>query len=220
MKTFLRISTLALAATVIFSSCKKEDSDRSFSSANPQGYVISGTFRHEFIYKGMDQPIVIKFLGDNKVEWHTVKNTWTREYRMINDTFYFDRNDLESFAIKDGKVTWFVNATDIRGWDLSLQKEPGKNELEGKTFTGVYYKPNGTVLHASFFYNFIAGNKSEAGYTEGTVVRTDAYTSIANLASRSNPAAGQTEFTMLFNSKLYAYYETSNTLQYAKLEPK
>ena len=223
MKQLFQSAVTLSFIVILFTSCKKDDAgDKAFDPNNPVGFMVSGTYKHDFLYPTVNQPLIMKFVGDNKIEYTTFSNTTTKSYRMSNDTFYIAGNQDEQFVIKNGVVTAYYYATDIRGINLKLLRVPGNNQLDGKTFAGVYYKPDGTVLHNSFFYTFDAGLKLNAGFTVGTPTRTNDYGSIANIASRSYPGAGQTEFTLLMDGKLYAVYYTNsnNTMQYALLDPK
>ncbi|RYY56404.1 MAG: hypothetical protein EOO05_18795 [Chitinophagaceae bacterium] len=220
MKINYRVSVpIFVSILFLLASCKKEDAgSRSFDSSNPVGYVVYGTYKHDFMHPGVNQPLVIKFLPDNRIEYNNYLGTATYPYTMSNDTFYINGTDYESFVIKDEKVTRYVYAADIRGFSLNVRKVPSGNELEGKTFSGKYYKPDGSVLHNNFIYGFIPGNKLTAAFTPGAIERTNDYTSIANIASRSHPAAGQVEFTLLIDGKLYATYANGQALQYGTFE--
>jgi len=219
MKNVFQLTAILFAGTLLFMSCSKSGDDGTFDPAHPEGYMVAGVYKHDFIHPTVDMPLIMKFIAGNKIEFTTYASTVTKSYQMSNDTFYIQGPEEEELVIKNGMVTRYVYASDIRGYSLNVYKVPGSNQLEGKTFTGKYYKPDGSILHNSFFYSFTAGLKLNAGYNVGTIERTNEYTSIANVASRSVPASGQIEFTLLLNDVLYSTYYTGGILQFGVLNP-
>lgn len=178
MRSLLHIAkaTLIFALLLSLSSCKKDPVAPSFNINNPKGYAIVYSHRNDY-----PAPIIAVFNEGNKVTYGSVNTYGNASFRVNNDELILDDDGIDLvFKIQNEKIVSYSDNIKT----AELIKIPEENQLLGKTFTGVYYHTNGTVLHQKFFYNFQSfGNKVEVGYDVGNTIRTESYTPMGNIAA-------------------------------------
>jgi len=212
MKHLINTMTTALVVLLItFMSCKKNEVEKEkekpkFDINNPVGY---------FIYLKMANddgtwivPTILEFRPGKTLKHYTARDSQTYAYEILDGNVINLVGLNYRFVIEDGKITTEVT----RFKEVTLLKAEETNQLAGKTFAGIYYKPDGSVLHPNFFYNFSGNeNKVGAGLKIGTVIRTENYTSIGNIAAVAAIAGNEDkEFMVLVNGKLEVSYYQKN----------
>lgn len=219
MKHIIKSLAIFLTASIFFLSCKKDkENELGLDMNNPTGYVIAGTFDIPNLGNNVPVPIVFEFLSNKKLKVGYVEGAEELDYFVSNDTLLTNGIKL---VIKNNKVTYFkFQLLESPNHNLKILKKPATNVLSGKTYLGAYYNLDNTVLHPNFFYGFHATeDKVEAGYNVGTAVRTETYTSVANIAAFVQ-GTGFKEFMLLEEGGLRAMYKaTGGNAQYAKLNP-
>lgn len=219
MKHIFKLPTIILMVSIYFLSCKKDkENEPGFDIKNPAGYVIAGTFDIPNLGNNVPVPIVFEFLSNQKLKIGYIEGTEELDYFVSNDTVLTDGIKL---LIKNNKLTYFkFQLIEFPNHNLKILKKPDANALLGKTYTGSYYNLDNTVLHPNFFYGFHAAeDKVDAGYNVGTTVRTETYTSVANIGALVQ-GNGFKEFMLLDEGKLKAMYKaTGGNAQYANLNP-
>lgn len=197
LRNMLKI--LPLLLLVVLAGCKKDNpKPEMFDITN---YVIAG--RVSFGY-----PYIITIASGNRAKL-TSYGVSDGIYTYTDGVLNFNFNDGEvvcSFTIENGGIKKYTGPALINTYNLI--KVPETNLLEGKAFSGSYYRFDNTVLHQNFFYSF-SGNKVDVGYSVGTAVRTENYTSIGNIASLVD-LENSNELMILINGKLEVGYSQSN----------
>ncbi len=214
MKRIFSFSIIFLAASILLLSCKKDKNkvdEPQFDVNNPVGYVVAGKFNFTTQSGPVEIPVVFEFLANQKMRYGLIDGAGTLDYVLSEDTFLFSGLKL---LIKNNKVAYFnYSGLEFPNPTFNLLKKPATNLLLGKTYTGTYYNQDQSVLHPQFFYGFkTSENKVDAGYTVGTTVRTEDYTSIANIAALVE-GNGYREFMFLNEGKLEVMYLTTGTGQ-------
>lgn len=220
MQRIKKLGVLVMLLSLLLPSCKKEhvgkDADpNQFDINNPLGYFI-------YVKAVKDdgsspKPMLFEF-GIGKT------------FKLYGATPDGNGSTITAYEVTDGNVVALagsdvrfvidkdrITSNDPRFIELALIKAPEINQLTGKTFAGTYYKSDTSIHHSNFFYSF-SGNGSEvgAGINIGTIVRTENYNSIGNLAawvdvSRNNDV----EFMVLVNGKLEVnYYQKKDNTRY------
>jgi len=212
MKHVSKTMTVAsIILLVAFSACKKNNPEKDvgkskFDINNPVGY---------FVYLKMANddgtwiiPTIMEFMPGKTLKHYTAMASQTYSYEVIDGNVINLVGLNYRFVIEDGKITTEV----ARFKEVALLKAEETNQLAEKTFAGIYYKPDGSVLHPNFFYNFSGNeNKVGAGLKTGTVIRTENYTSIGNIAAvAAIPGNEDKEFMVLVNGKLEVSYYQKN----------
>ena len=157
-------------------SCKKNRTEPSFNINNPKGYAI--IYSHHTAYP---VPIIAVFNEANKVSYGSISTYGNSTFRVNNNDLILDDDGIDLiFKIQNDKI--ISHSDNIKS--AVLIKIPEEDQLLGRTYTGVYYNTNGTILHPKFFYNFSSfGNKVDVGYDVGNTVRTETYTPMGNIAA-------------------------------------
>ncbi|WP_316814255.1 hypothetical protein [Pedobacter heparinus] len=211
MKTLKTAATYIFVLFVSLTACKKdnaqkEDENLKFDINNPVGYFIYVKYGNgtTVAYRSW----LFEFQPGKTLKFYDSEgngsNTYT--YEIIDGNIVGIKKMDFRFTIDDGKIT----SDDPYLKDLALIKASQTNQLAGKTFAGTYYDPRGAVLHKNFFYSFAAkDNKVGAGLNIGTVLRTENYSSIGNIAAWVDIAGNDDgEFMVLVNGKLeVSYYQ-------------
>ncbi len=173
---------------LVFSGCKKdrqEMTEEKFDINNPYGYVIAVTYNN-FNYPGISSGVLL-FSNDNKnskAMLYDRNGERVLNYTVNGSELKFLENGelLFEFRIENNKIEVIGNNTLAK--KAELVKIPAENLLAGKTFTGIYYNPNGTVHQPKFFYAFAqSGHKVEVGFEPGTTIRSETYVLAANMAA-------------------------------------
>ena len=205
---------ISVILLISFASCKKDKVAKSdeFDINNPVGYFI-------YLKLGNDdgtgiRPTIMEFRPGKTLKDYSAMGSRTYPYEVIDgNVINLVGLDDYRFVIEDGKITTeFVPFKEV-----ALLKAEETNQLAGKTFAGIYYKRDGSVLHPNFFYNFSGNeNKVGAGLNTGTVTRTENYTSIGNIAAMVDVAGTEDkEFMVLVNGKLeVGYYQDKPYSEY------
>lgn len=208
-KMFVMLSILS----AIFA-CKKDKNivpEAQFDLNNPQGYAIVITPSDK-----ENMPAILLFPSENKlvVRYHDVKG-------IADIPFTVNGTELKIadavFKIENSKITGF---NQLIG-KATLVKIPANNQLAGKTFTGLFYKADGSVLHPRFFYSFDASNnKVAAGFEVGNTLRTENYAPIANMAAYiKNDASQYNEFIVKMpDGSVISNYKDGSGIQYGLLK--
>lgn len=219
MKQLFKLSIILIVASIFFLSCQKDkENEPQFDIKNPVGYVIAGKFDLTVESNQVQIPIVFEFLPNQKIRIGYIEGTGELDYLVSNDTILLDGMKL---LIKKDRVTHFTfGIQESPNNTFKLLKKPETRLLLGKTYTGTYFNPDGTVLHPNFFYSFhAADDKIDAGYNVGTTVRTETYTNISNIAALV-PGNGFREFMLLDEGKLEVMYmSNTGTLNFGTLNP-
>lgn len=179
MKAFKNSSTLlVLIISIVILSCKKDkNANKSgFDINNPQGYAIVMMNN-----TAQPTPVIAVFREGNKVTLASTSTYGTSTFEVVNDEIIIDDDGYKlPFKIQNGKIISYKNSLK----SAELIKIPAEDQLADKTFTGTYYKNDGSVLHPNFYYSFHSfGNKVDAGFKVGTSLRTENYVPIGNVAA-------------------------------------
>jgi len=204
--TRLTVSLLALLMLGItaLTSCSKDDDMRpqvTFDINNPEGYFLY--YKGGGLLNGL-----YEFLPAKKIRTHSTGSSNILQYTVVDNNI-----DIEGGI---GTIRFVIEGDSVWNPDpyytaIALIRPPESNQLAGKTFAGTYYNTDMSVLHPNFFYGFAAGgNTVDAGFTVGTTLRTEDYTSIGSVAARAELENGDIEFMVLVNGKLEVNYRTSN----------
>lgn len=210
----LLLALLVIVSTL--SSCKKnelnkEEDKPKFDINNPVGYFIYGKRSND---NGSLTALLFEF-GPAKTVWQysaTTQNNGkqTYAYEVIDDHILVIKADIDyRFVIENDQVTNEQTPGPYNKLSaLALMKASESNLLAGKTFTGTYYKHGGIVLHQNFYYSFSAsGGKVDVGFKPETIIRTENYSSIGNIAALIDVAGNNdVEFMVLINGKLETAY--------------
>lgn len=173
-----------------------------FDIHDPEGYFLyvrtgnsDGTYPRVFL---------LEFVPGKMLRSHAVSGEGTLyTYTLVDDHIIDVANGSLRFVFEDGTV-WSNEAS---YHEIVLIKAPQSDQLLGKTFAGVYYRADLSVLHENFFYTFSSeGNTVDSGLDLGNTLRTDEYTSIGNFAARTELEGGDTEFMVLINGQLEVNY--------------
>jgi major membrane immunogen (membrane-anchored lipoprotein) len=201
MKLEKKITTLIVLFCLIFTACKKKDNPtdvdiEKFDINNPAGYYIY--VKYVDANREEANPLLFKFnAGKTMTFYKAGRNGDTLSYDIIDgNTIYL--GDI-SFTIDNGKIT----RSNAEFTDFALIKDPETNQLAGKTFTGTYYKFDGSAWHQNYFYSFSGNeNKVSAGINAGSVQRTENYIAIGNIAAWVDTPEDYRELMVLVNGKL------------------
>ena len=217
MRDLKQIMAMVSAILLItFAACKKEkiakNADK-FDINNPVGYLI---YVKQLVQTSDGDTTIIQglfeFLPEKKLRRHEATSDGHSSrmlpYEIVNgNTVALTDSDLQ-FIIDDEHVS--SNYAHFK--TLALIKAAETNQLTGKTFTGIYYRPDKSVLHPNFFYSFAGNdNKVDAGFRVGTTMRTENYSTIGNIAARVAVVGNDDlEFMVLLNGKLEVSYYDKN----------
>ena len=202
----------------IGSSCRKEAPEQEETSIieAPDDYIVFVRYKannpraryNDFIYD---------FEPGNKV------NIYATTYTSEATDSYIIKGDTIIIVGLQQKITRdrVINAA-IAGYPIekfAIIAAPKTYLLGGKTFSGIYYKPDGSTLHSSFFYQFQAGSSTvKAGLELPNVVRESNCILIGNVAVFNNNIAGypgDRETMVLVGNELYVnYYDQINDRKY------
>lgn len=211
MKNFLPIAKAILVFTlfVSVSSCKKDPVAPPFNINNLKGYAIV------FTTSSATPTTNIAVFGEGNLVTHA------SVYTLGNATFSVNNDQLilsgidETFKIQNEKIVSFSNNIKT----AELIKIPNENQFAGKTFTGIYYNKNGTVLHPKFFYKFGPYlNKVEVGYEIGTTIRTEDYTPIGNIAAFIRQNSFLEFIIKMPDGTIVSNFRDSNSMSYGQFK--
>jgi hypothetical protein len=206
MKLERKITSLIVVFCLLFAACKKEGNSKEtdtekFDINNPVAYYIYAKYVEPNRQEA--NPLLFKFNpGKTMTFYHAGGNADTLPYVIFDGNTIYLGDIL--FTIDNGKIT----KSNAEFTDLTLIKEPETNQLAGKTFTGTYYKFDGSAWNQNYFYSFAGNeNKVSAGINVGSVQRTDHYSPIGNIAAWvDTPENDYRELMVLVNGKLEVGY--------------
>lgn len=209
MKAKLLINSLLVLimfCTALFTSCSKDDNMQpepereTFDIHNPEGcflYVLDARG------DGSDPVIwLYEFLPGKILRRHSVSKYFDFPYTIRDGNTIVSGDDREFVFEGDTILSDYLFFREI-----VLIKTQANYLLSGKTFSGTYYKKDKSILHQNFFYSFHADRFwVDAGFSPGTPMRTEEYTTIGGFAARAELANGDKEFMVLVNNKLQVNY--------------
>lgn len=206
----------------LLGACKKDNIDaeadnNGFDIHNPVGYYVYVRSR------AADQ--ITAFKPGSILVHHWFKTSpLDKPYQIV------DGNMIEASFMKIGFQNGKLVSYQHNGFeygDIHLIKQPGTNQLAGRTFAGKLYRTGDIVVHQNFFYSFDKEElKVGVGTINGQVQRTEPYQLTGNFAaSKTTPNFTENqktdvEWMVFLNGKIeVSYYDAyANAIYYGTFE--
>lgn len=188
MKNIFKMLAILLV-TIGFASCKKKDPKPEVFDITK--YSIVGKF-------SSGNPYIITIDADDKATL-TAYGFSTGKYTFIDGVLKFNFSNGEvigSFTIENGAIKSYAGPAIINTYDLV--KIPATNQLEGKTFKGIWQN-----LAYTTEFKFTASQVTETTNNQSSVVN---YTLINNLAVKKQNGAYHTLLVIIDNKLEGAHY--------------
>lgn len=211
-----------LFASLIAFSCSKEGNSEvqepdpqevDFDINNPIGFyaaiqsnenVLASPYLYRFLPDNMIQPIYIDGYGEEVSYQISGNNTVVIPGRDVS--FTIENNEIKEVSIN--------GIDDVEG-RFFLIKNPENNVLKGNTYTGIYFKENGDVLHPNFFYSFHEDfQEVDAGLEVGTTLRTENYQTIGNFGALTSFESTDANGEITYDNEMMIWVEDRLEVNY------